>query len=140
MKKVADATTWVQTKRTLSEKTVPKFLVNAQYSSAALRGLIEDPVDCQKITEKLLAGAGVTLHEWFFVPDTGESVVIVEGSHDQVRLARMVAMATGAFANSHAVEIISSRELTTLAQNAADIGRDYVAPNMDQIDRMLLDE
>ena len=46
-----------------------------------------------------------------------ESVVIVEGSHDQVRLARMVAMATGAFANSHAVEIISSNELTTLAQN-----------------------
>ena len=67
-------------------------------------------------------------------------MVIFEGSHDQVRLARMVAMATGAFANSHAVEIISSNELTTLAQNAADIGRDYVAPNMDQIDRMLLDE
>ena len=119
---------------------MPKFLVKAQYSSAAFRGLIEDPADRRTTTEKLLAGAGVTLHERFFVPDTGESVVIVEGSHDQVRLARMVAMATGAFANSHAVEIISSSELTTLAQNAADIGRDYVAPNMDQIDRMLLDD
>ena len=114
--------------------------MKAQYSSAAFRGLIEDPADRQTTTEKLLAGAGVTLHEWSFVPDTGESMVIVEGSHDQVRLAGMVAMATGAFANSHAVEIISSRELTTLAQNAADIGRDYVALNMDQIDRMLLDQ
>jgi len=127
---------------------MPKFLVKAQYSSVAFRGLIEDPADRQTTTEKLLAGAGVTLHEWFFVPDTGESMVpdtgesmvIVEGSHDQVRLAGMVAMATGAFANRHAVEIISSRELTTLAQNAADIGRDYVALNMDQIDRMLLDQ
>ena len=52
----------------------------------------------------------------------------------------MVAMATGAFASSEAVEIISSDELSNMAQNAADIGRDYVAPHMDKIDRMLLDE
>ena len=102
--------------------------------------MIEDPpADRRTTTENCWRklGAGVTLHEWFFVPDTG-SVVIVEGSS---RLCAGLYGGDGdrAFANSHAVEIISSNELTTLAQNAADIG-DYVAPNMDQIDRMLLDE
>ena len=62
------------------EKTLPKFVVKAQYSSAAFRGLIEDPADRRTTTEKLLVGADVTLHEWFFVPNTGESVVIVGGS------------------------------------------------------------
>ena len=119
---------------------MPKFLVRARYSNEAFRGFLEDPADRKKTTERLLTGAGITLLEWFFVPDTGESVTIVEGDHEQVRLARMVAMATGAFASSEAVEIISSDELSNMAQNAADIGRDYVAPHMDEIDRMLLDE
>ena len=79
---------------------MPKFLVRARYSNEAFRGFLEDPADRKKTTERLLTGAGITLLEWFFVPDTGESVTIVEGDHEQVRLARMVAMATGAFASS----------------------------------------
>ena len=67
-------------------------------------------------------------------------MTIVEGDHEQVPLARMVTMATGTFASSKEVEIINADKLGNMAENAADIGRDYVAPHMDKIDRMLLDE
>ena len=56
---------------------MPKFLVRARYSNEAFRGFLEDPADRKKTTERLLTGAGITLLEWFFVPDTGESVTIV---------------------------------------------------------------
>ena len=57
---------------------MPKFLVRARYSNEAFRGFLEDPADRKKTTERLLTGAGITLLEWFFVPDTGESVTMLK--------------------------------------------------------------
>ena len=53
---------------------MPKFLVKAQYSSAAFRGLIEDPADRRTTTEKLLAGAGVTLTSGSLCPIQGRAL------------------------------------------------------------------
>ena len=119
---------------------MPKFIMKARYSSEAFRGVITDPIDRKETTKQMLQSAGVKLHEWYFAPDKGESYVIAEGTHDQVTLARMVAMATGAFVDSESIQIITSNELLVLTGNANSIGKEYVAPNMDQVDRMLLDE
>ena len=91
------------------------YLIAAQYGNDAFKGMLDDPQNREPRIRHFFSSAGLEVEKVGFSVATGEIFVWVEGTKDQIGAVEFTAMATGAFANSHAVEIISSNELTTLA-------------------------
>ena len=71
---------------------------------------------------------------------TGEAVVIIEGEIEQASLLQALSWRTGAF-TAVSVDILNpAAMMDKYLEEAGELQTQFVAPNQDEIDRMLLDE
>ena len=118
------------------------ILIRARYNEVSQRNM-QTPgwsEERQRVSSELCEKAGCKLIGLFMSLTTGEAVVMIEGEIDQASLIQALYQRTGAF-TAVSVEILNSAQtLNKYLVRAGELQSQFVAPNEDEIDRMLLDE
>ena len=117
-----------------------QYVVRLRYSPEAFRGMVQDPRSRAEDLQKLVNGCGMTLILGGFCVATGEVFSIVEATPKQAGAAEFAAMATGAFIEINAYQLISFEEMVGMMKDAGQVLGQYRPPNQDEIARVLLDE
>ncbi len=115
-------------------------MLRARYSQESFKGLIAELGNRRTESEKLYAGVGAKLIDYYFDLSASESIAIVDAELEQLRVLKIYGMASSAFLESVQSELITAEELEKLSRSAGTVGSEYSPPNRDEIDRMLLDE
>ena len=105
------------------------YLVRSGYTSTAFQGMLASPSDRGEAAKALFKSLGLKTHDIFFSISSGSIVCLVEGTAEQVTEAQMITMASGAFAEIHVEELISTKAMKTAMTNAAAKASKYKAPN-----------
>ena len=116
------------------------FIARVKFTAEAFKGLINDPTDREKIAKEFAESIGSTMLAWYFDFSAGEAVSLWDATPEQMDIAKMRAIASGAFVDIYQSQLYTSSELLELSKKTAAIEPWKGAPTHDEIDRMLLDE
>ena len=105
------------------------YLMNAKYSNAAYKGMVDTPQDRAAAAHKLADALEMKMHQIYFSVSSAEIVFIVEAEADKVAALEMIGMSTSSFTSFEAQEIIDSKSMTAAMETANKVVFAYQAPN-----------
>jgi len=105
------------------------YLMNAKYSNAAYKGMVDTPQDRAAAAHKLADALEMKMHQIYFSVSSAEIVFIVEAEADKVAALEMIGMSTSSFTGFEALEIIDSKSMTAAMETANKVVSAYQAPN-----------
>ena len=117
-----------------------KYWFRMRYSPGAFQGMVAAPRSRAPEIEKMLGGSGMELVDAGFSVSTGEICAVVRGTREQVGKVEFACMASGAFVEVDIIELVTLDDMVEMMSGAGQLLGKYQSPNMDEIDRMLLDE
>ena len=86
-----------------------KYFVTANYTSSAMKGMIENPHNREEAIKRLLEKMNITL-DCFYVSATGHIFMVIAGSNVDVGAMALVVGSTGSVENTSAVEVFTAEE------------------------------
>ena len=117
-----------------------KYWFRMRYSPGAFQGMVAEPRSRAPEIEKMFGGSGMELVDAGFSVSTGEICAVVRGTREQVGKVEFACMASGAFVEVDIIELVTLDDMVEMMSGAGKLLGKYKSPNMDEIDRMLLDE
>ncbi len=118
------------------------IIMRARYNEVSQRNM-QNPGwgrEREQAQRALCEKAGCKFVGAFMSLVTGEAVVIIEGKIEQASLLQALLWRTGA-ATAVSVDILNpTADMDIYLEQAGELQSQFVAPNQDEIDRMLLDE
>ena len=118
------------------------ILIRARYNEVSQRNM-QTPGwgrECEQAQRALCEKAGCKFVGAFMSLVTGEAVVMIEEEIEQASLLQALSWRTGAF-TAVSVDILNpAAMMDKYLEQAGELQSQFVAPNQDEIDRMLLDE
>ena len=118
------------------------ILIRARYNEVSQRN-IQTPGwgrEREQAQRALCEKAGCKFVGAFMSLVTGEAVVMVEGEIEQASLLQALSWRTGAFTAVSFDILNPAAMMEKYFEKAGELQSQFVAPNQDEIDRMLLDE
>ncbi len=108
---------------------MPLDLVQASYSTAAVKGMIDKPQNRLVVASRNMEAAGGTVHALYFAFGEHDVVGIGElpGHVDAVAFS-MASAATGAFSSFILTPLLTSEEAVEAMKRAGPIAEGYSAP------------
>ena len=85
------------------------YLVTANYTSSAMKGMIENPHNREKAIKALLEKMDIILDRIYFSA-TGHIFMVISGSDVNVGAMALVVGSTGSVENTSAIEVFSAEE------------------------------
>ena len=116
------------------------FMLRAKWSPAACKRELANPSDRRAETEKLMLANNLHLRDMFFSPDRRETVMLCEGTFEDMTSASIIGFSSGSFQDATIESLISTEGMTAVMVDAQRRASAYSPPTEDEIDRMLLDE
>ena len=110
------------------------------YSPDAFQGMVSEPRSRAPEIEKMFGGSGMELVDAGFSVSSGEICTVAKGTREQVGKIEFACMASGAFVEVDILELVTFGDMVEMMSGAGQLLGHYQSPNMDQIDRMLLEE
>ena len=118
------------------------ILIRARYNEVSQRNM-QTPGwgrEREQAQRALCEKAGCKFVGAFMSLVTGEAVVMIEGEIEQASLLQALSWRTGAF-TAVSVDILNpAAMMDKYLEQVGELQSQFVAPNQDEIDRMLLDE
>lgn len=105
------------------------YLVRSRYTPTAFQGMLAAPSDRGEAAKALFKSLGFKTHELLFSISNGSIVCLIEGSAEQITEAQMITMSSGAFAEIHVEEVISTKAMKAAMTSAGAKAAKYKAPN-----------
>lgn len=108
---------------------MPRFIVTGNYTSSAMKAMIENPSDREAAARALVEAAGGKLETFYLT--TGDHDFAIKVTIDDVSglLAGLLATgASGAVSNLKTVRAFTSDEFTEIQKKAGSIAGAYKAP------------
>jgi uncharacterized protein with GYD domain len=105
------------------------YLVRSRYTPTAFQGMLASPSDRGDAAKTLFKSIGLKTHEVMFSVSTGSIVCLVEGTAEQITETQMITMASGAFSEIHAEELVSTKTMKAAMAHAGAKAAKYKAPN-----------
>ena len=108
---------------------MPLYLVQASYSAAAVKGMIDKPQNRLVVASRNMEAAGGTVHSLYFAFGEHDVIGIGElpGNVDAVAFS-MASAATGAFSSFTLTPLLTSEEAIEAMKLAGPIAEGYAAP------------
>jgi uncharacterized protein with GYD domain len=85
------------------------YFVTANYTSSAMKGMIENPHNREKAISGLLEKMDIAL-DHFYVSATGHIFMVITGSNVNVGAMALVVGSTGSVENTSAVEVFTAEQ------------------------------
>ncbi|KIC15269.1 MULTISPECIES: GYD domain-containing protein [unclassified Leisingera] len=108
---------------------MPRFIVTGNYTSSAMKAMIENPSDREAAARALVEAAGGKLETFYLT--TGDRDFAIKVTIDDISglLAGLLATgASGAVSNLRTVRAFTSDEFTEIQKKAGSIAGAYKAP------------
>ncbi|MDC0657843.1 GYD domain-containing protein [Leisingera sp. SS27] len=108
---------------------MPRFIVTGNYTSSAMKAMIENPSDREAAARALVEAAGGKLETFYLT--TGDHDFAIKVTIDDISglLAGLLATgASGAVSNLRTVRAFTSDEFTEIQKKAGSIAGAYKAP------------
>ena len=104
------------------------YLFRGRYNTDALRALVDEPQDREKVAGEMIAAMGGKLHHLFFCFGDEDVVALIEAPSDEVMAAcALVVGASGTMAGGATTKLMTSQEAMG-AMSAAKAGRGAYRP------------
>ena len=104
------------------------YLFHGRYSTDALRALVDEPQDREKIAGEMMSAMGAKLHHLFFCFGEEDVIALIEAPSDEVMAAcALVVGASGTMAGGATTKLMTSQEAMA-AMTAAKAGRASYKP------------
>ncbi len=108
---------------------MPTFIVTGNYTSSAIKGMIENPSDREAAARAVVAAAGGTLETFYLTTgDNDFSIKVTIDNVTNLMAGLMAAAATGAISNMKTVRAFTADEFIEMQKKAAEIAGAYDAP------------
>ena len=108
---------------------MPLYLLQASYSAAAVKGMINKPQDRLAIASRNMESAGGTVHALYFAFGEHDVVGIGEMPENIDAVAfSMASAATGAFSSFKLTPLLTSQDAVEAMKRAGPIAEGYAAP------------
>ena len=108
---------------------MPLYLLQASYSAAAVKGMINKPQDRLAIASRNMEAAGGTVHSLYFAFGKHDVIGIGELPENIDALAfSMASAATGAFSSFNLIPLLTSQDAVEAMKRAGPIAEGYSAP------------
>ena len=103
------------------------YLVRAQYTPEALKGLIARPVDREAPGREIFEALGMKLqHIWYSAK--GEIVCVAEGGAVNTASVAMVVTASGGLCNATVEELLTTKQQFEAMKAAGEVAAKYRVP------------
>ena len=104
------------------------YFVTANYTSSAVKGMIENPHNRKEAINGLLEKMDITL-DCFYVSATGHIFMVITGSNVNVGAMALVVGSTGSVENTSAIEVFSAEEQVEFMKHAGSTTGAYKPAN-----------
>jgi uncharacterized protein with GYD domain len=103
------------------------YLVRAQYTPEALKGLMSRPTDREAAGREIFEALGMKMHHIWYSPK-GEIVCIAEGGAVNGASVAMVITASGGLCNATVEELLTTQQQVEAMKAAGEVAAKYRAP------------
>ena len=103
------------------------YLVRAQYTPEALKGLLASPADREAPARELFEALAMKLHHIWYSPK-GDIVCVAEGAAVNGASVAMVVTASGGLCNVTTEELLTTKQQLEAMKGAAEVAAKYRAP------------
>ncbi|MDD9921159.1 MAG: GYD domain-containing protein [Boseongicola sp.] len=108
---------------------MPRFVLTGNYSSAAMKGMIEAPADREAASRSIVEAAGGKLESFYVTTGEHDFIMTISIDNPEDLLAGlMVAGASGAATNLRTSRAFTSAEFTKMQEKAKALAGAYQAP------------
>ena len=104
------------------------YLITANYTSSAMKGMIENPHNREEAIKALLEKMDIALDQ-FYVSATGHIFMVVKGSNVKLAAMALVVGSTGSVENTSAIEVFSAEEQVEFMKHAGSTTGAYKPAN-----------
>ena len=103
------------------------YLVRAQYTPEALKGLLARPADREAPAREIFEALGMKLHHIWYLAK-GEVVCVAEGGAVNGASVAMVTTASGGLCNATVEELLTTKQQLEAMKAAGEAAAKYRAP------------
>ncbi len=108
---------------------MPTFIVTGNYTSSAIKGMLESPSDRESAARAVVEAAGGKLETFYLTTgDNDFSIKVTIDDAKDLMAGLMAAAASGAISNMKTVRAFTASEFTDMQKKAAKIAGAYSAP------------
>ena len=104
------------------------YMVTANYSSSAMKGMIENPHNREEAIKALLDKMDIALDRAYFSA-TGHIFMVITGSNVNLAAMALVVGSTGSVENTSAIEVFSAEEQVEFMKHAGSTTGAYRPAN-----------
>ena len=109
---------------------MPKYMTQFSYSTASVKGMVDNPQDRRAAAAKIFAAAGGSIECMYFCFGEYDGVVITEFPSDADAASAILAVgSTGAFSDVKTTVLISMETSVAAMKSAKKIVGSYTAPS-----------
>ncbi len=105
------------------------YLIKANYSTDAVKAMVNEPQDREVAARKVIEALGGTLHHFFFALGDADVIAIIEVPDDKIVVAgSLIISASGNFSKYSTTKLMTSSEAMAAMSKAKDVVSAYTPP------------
>ena len=105
------------------------YLIKANYSTDAIKAMVNNPQDREVAARKAIEALGGTLHHFFFALGDADVIAIIEVPDDKTIVAgSLIVSASGNFSKYSTTKLMTSSEAMAAMSKAKDVVSAYTPP------------
>jgi len=106
---------------------MPLYLIQAEFTAAAKKAMMENPVDRQEAARPLLEALGGTIHQYYFTAGLEAAFAIFEVPDDNAASAVGLAVGgSGGFTSASITHMIAAADAMEIMANAKSAASGYL--------------
>lgn len=105
------------------------FMIRAPYTGDGFKGMVTSPSDREAGVRNVIEAVGASLENVYFSVSTGEAIVILSGTSQQMAALGMAVMSSGALGTIECMELLNTNDMTAAMETASQVVSTYRAPN-----------
>lgn len=116
------------------------YILRARYSNEACDGMLNEPKHRGPAARAITEAVGAEYIDGFYSVSQNEAVMLLRAEPEQMAEFELIIMGSRAFSSVSVETLVSFDQMHAAMQNGQRSRRAYQGANVDEIDRMLLDE
>ncbi len=105
------------------------YLIKANYSTDAIKAMVNNPQDREVAARKAIEALGGTLHHFFFALGDADVIALIEVPDDKTVVAgSLIISASGNFSKYSTTKLMTSSEAMEAMSKAKDVVSAYTPP------------
>ena len=105
---------------------MPYYMFQAQYTSAAIKAMMDNPQDREEAARPLIEALGGKLHHLFFSMGSDDVVALIEAPDDTaVTACSMAVGASGSFSGGKTTKLMTSKDAMAAMKAASTAAASY---------------